>query len=386
MNRIDKTRLRKMGILSVALMLATNSIISGGLIKMKDDLGISLSTAEFLVPLSSIATVIFILLSEPITKKIGIKSCVSLGLFLVGLAGILPIISKSLPLVFISRLLLGSGIGLFNGHSASLINIFYEGDEASRLHGLRNSMEFMGQMVLLFISGILIRISWQLAFLSYTLAFILLIFFKRTVEDVRVKVSEERFRINIQTVFFMVFAGVMIMNTTAISIRFPLIATRSLGDGANINMYMLILPISGMVTGFFFGAINKRLRSKTILLGLITYLLANGLLGLLGENVYIYLLSMFILAFSQSLCTPYIFVEIARFTRSSSSRMVNNLIFVGCNLGGFLGGVYLNFIGRVFSIDSPTLAFLSFILIYGVFFLVFAYEYFSVRFARYRKY
>lgn len=53
---------------------------------------------------------------------------------------------------------MGAGVGLFNGHSANYINVFFEGDEASRLHGIRNSTEFIGQTILLFIAGLLIKI------------------------------------------------------------------------------------------------------------------------------------------------------------------------------------------------------------------------------------
>ena len=64
----NKHRFRKEGILSVSLILAVNAIISGALIFIKDDLGISLASAEFLVSLPSITTIIAILLSEPISE------------------------------------------------------------------------------------------------------------------------------------------------------------------------------------------------------------------------------------------------------------------------------------------------------------------------------
>ena len=143
----NKHRFRKEGILSVSLILAVNAIISGALIFIKDDLGISLASAEFLVSLPSITTIIAILLSEPISQKIGIKKCVSLGLFLVGTSAFLPIFIRTYPSVFISRLILGFGVGLYNGHAASLINIFYKGDEAASLHGIRNSFEYIGLML-----------------------------------------------------------------------------------------------------------------------------------------------------------------------------------------------------------------------------------------------
>lgn len=377
----NKHRFRKEGILSVSLILAVNAIISGALIFIKDDLGISLASAEFLLSLPSITTIIAILLSEPISQKIGIKKCVSLGLFLVGTSAFLPIFIRTYPSVFISRLILGFGVGLYNGHAASLINIFYKGDEAASLHGIRNSFEHIGLMLLLFIAGLIIKISWHYVFLTYTFAFLILIIFNLTVEDVvhPKTLAEEKFKITLQTIFFMVFAGVILMDTTAVTVRFSTIATANLGANANINMLTMIFPIFGMTTGFFFGKINRRLRSKTILLGLLLYIFKVLTLAIFGQNLYIYMICIALTAISQSLCFPYIFAEVARVTRSSSSRIVNNLIFVGSNIGGFLASSFLSIITLIFNLKSPTTAFMGFSVLYLGFFAVYFYEYLSVR-------
>ena len=381
MENSNKHRFRKEGILSVSLILAVNAIISGALIFIKDDLGISLASAEFLLSLPSITTIIAILLSEPISQKIGIKKCVSLGLFLVGTSAFLPIFIRTYPSVFISRLILGFGVGLYNGHAASLINIFYKGDEAASLHGIRNSFEHIGLMLLLFIAGLIIKISWHYVFLTYTFAFLILIIFNLTVEDVvhPKTLAEEKFKITLQTIFFMVFAGVILMDTTAVTVRFSTIATANLGPNANINMLTMIFPIFGMTTGFFFGKINRRLRSKTILLGLLLYIFKDLTLAIFGQNLYIYMICIALTAISQSLCFPYIFAEVARVTRSSSSRIVNNLIFVGSNIGGFLASSFLSIITLIFNLKSPTTAFMGFSVLYLGFFAVYFYEYLSVR-------
>ena len=381
MENSNKHRFRKEGILSVSLILAVNAIISGALIFIKDELGISLASAEFLLSLPSITTIIAILLSEPISQKIGIKKCVSLGLFLVGTSAFLPIFIRTYPSVFISRLILGFGVGLYNGHAASLINIFYKGDVAASLHGIRNSCEHIGLMLLLFIAGLIIKISWHYVFLTYTFAFLILIIFNLTVEDVvhPKTLAEEKFKITLQTIFFMVFAGVILMDTTAVTVRFSTIATANLGANANINMLTMIFPIFGMTTGFFFGKINRRLRSKTILLGLLLYIFKDLTLAIFGQNLYIYMICIALTAISQSLCFPYIFAEVARVTRSSSSRIVNNLIFVGSNIGGFLASSFLSIITLIFNIKSPTTAFMGFSVLYLGFFAVYFYEYLSVR-------
>ncbi|BFL71815.1 hypothetical protein [Anaerococcus nagyae] len=98
---------------------------------------------------------------------------------------------------------MGAGVGLFNGHSANYINIFFEGDEASKLHGIRNSTEFIGQTILLFIAGLLIKIKWTFSFLTYSLAFIVLFYFNKTIPDINIEEKENlgKFHFNKQIFF-----------------------------------------------------------------------------------------------------------------------------------------------------------------------------------------
>lgn len=367
----------QIAILTIALYVASNSVVSGTLVFMQRDFGISITNAESLITISSIATIVTIFLSEKITQKIGMKKCALIGLFLVGISSILPIINTSYPSVFISRLIMGAGVGLFNGHSANYINLFYEGDKAYKLHGIRNSTEFISQMVFLFIAGILIKIHWKYAFLVYFFAFFIMGYFNKIIPEVDIKDRSDlgKFTINRQIFFYVFFAAVMIMNVTALSVRFPTIATIQKGIAVDANLYMIILPMSGMIFGFLFGIINRILRQKTILLGLGLYVIVNLILAFFGNDMYIFLLCMVIVAFSQSLCIPYLFAEVSRFVKGSHARIANNLIFIGCNVGGFVAPFFLKGVNNILNTDSLTLAFTAFSLIYAVMLIINTYEY-----------
>ena len=367
----------QIAILTIALYVASNSVVSGTLVFMQRDFGISITNAESLITISSIATIVTIFLSEKITQKIGMKKCVLIGLFLVGISSILPIINTTYPSVFISRLIMGAGVGLFNGHSANYINVFYEGDQAYKLHGIRNSTEFISQMVFLFIAGILIKIHWKYAFLVYFFAFFIMGYFNKIIPEVDIKdrLDLGKFTINRQIFFYVFFAAVMIMNVTALSVRFPTIATIQKGIGVDANLYMIILPMSGMIFGFLFGIINRILRQKTILLGLGVYVIVNLILAFFGNDMYIFLLCMVIVAFSQSLCIPYLFSEVSRFVKGSHARIANNLIFIGCNVGGFVAPFFLKGVNNILNTDSLTLAFTAFSLIYAIMLIINTYEY-----------
>lgn len=369
---------KKVAIITLALYVAGNSVVSGTLVFMQKEYGISLTNAEFLITLSSITTIVTMFLSERITRAFGMKKCVSLGLSLVGLSSLLPVISGSYPSIIISRLIMGAGVGLFNGHSANYINVFYEGDQANKLHGIRLSGEFIGQMVLLFFAGLMIKIHWTYAFLAYFFAFIIMLNFNRVIPEVELELPEEsagKFKINKQILYYVFFSAMMIMNMTAISVRFPTIATLARGINVDVNMYLMILPISGMLFAYLFGFINQILREKTVIVGLTVYVIANLILAIFGYNMYVCLVAMVFLAFSQSLCTPYLFAEVARLVKGSQQRAANNLLFVGCNLGGFFAPLFLRGVNQIFSTTSLTLAFGTMSCIYLIMLIVNLREY-----------
>lgn len=151
MKALTKNKLKEAAILSMALITAGNSAISGILVFMQKEFALTREASEFVITLSSIATIISIALSESITRLIGMKKCVQLGTILVFISGIIPIIHTSYQTILLSRIILGFGIGLFNGHSANYISHLFEGDKASFLHGMRSSMEYIGQMALAFL-------------------------------------------------------------------------------------------------------------------------------------------------------------------------------------------------------------------------------------------
>lgn len=378
MKSLRNNRLREAAILSLALITAGNSAISGILVFMQKEFSLTREASEFVITLSSIATIISIALSESITRLIGMKKCVQLGTILVFISGIIPIIHTSYQTILLSRIILGFGIGLFNGHSANYISALFEGEKAAFLHGMRSSMEYIGQMALLLIAGFLIKIKWPLAFLCYTFSIFVFLFFSKYVEDIRPEERKGRFFINKQVIFYIFFAGVMIMNITSLSIRFPTIATLQKGMDANINAYMIIIPLSGMAAGFAFGYINRALGEKTILFALLNYILANMVVAFWGSNMYVFMAAMLISAASGSIAFPYIFAEAMRFARGSQNRIINNLIFIGCNIVGFISPAFLFIVNKIMGTESLTQAFLGFSLIYLFLFLVYFYEYIKV--------
>nr|WP_317851622.1 hypothetical protein [Lactobacillus johnsonii] len=84
-----------------------------------------------------------------------------IGLALVGICGTLPVIVNSFWLIFILRILLGFGIGIYNSLAVSLIMMIYENNKTklNRLLGFQNIMNDVGYIASAFIICYLVTLS-----------------------------------------------------------------------------------------------------------------------------------------------------------------------------------------------------------------------------------
>lgn len=359
---------QKFAILSISLILTSNSIISGSLVYIQEAFNLTRNEAEFIISLSSLAVMIFIFLAEYLAIFIGIKNTVLLGLFLVGFSGIIPLVFRTYPSIIISRFFLGAGLGLFNGHSANYINLLYhDNNERTKLHGLRNAFEFIGQIILFTLAGILVKVDYMYTFSLYTSAFLIFIFFKINVEDVKIEKEKAKINFDSNIFLFIIFAMLMILNGTAMLMRFPFVASQSRGIDVNVSFYLNFVPIVGMISAFLFTPINLKLREKTIFFGLGFFILANFLIVNFENNLLGFLFSILLLIFGQSMCMPYIFAEVPRFVKGHSSRIATNLIFIGCNIGVFLAPFFMKSMDKLINTNSLSKGFGSFVIIYFIF-------------------
>lgn len=369
----------KLAVLSASLMLMSASTINGALPYIKDQLGITQTQTELLSTLPNLSVVIFILLSSFIAEKIGIKTTVSIGLFLVGIGGSSPLFISQYSLLLLSRLLLGIGLGLFNSLAVSLISSLYEGNIRANLLGIRNSVESIGQSLLTMISGILLNIGWHYSFATYLFAFPLIFLFNIFVPEIQTKINEKdkndvnqtKEKLNPEIYFLVIFAMISVMNIYAVTVRFSSIATEINGPGYNASNLLAMMPILGIIAGFLFGFIHKFFGDKMIYLGVIIFILVNLLIGFSNGNFFVLLSGLFLSGIPTAWCFPYIYNSLSKITHSEKSlNLSTSLILVGCNIGGFIAPLLMQLIQKVTNSNSLTAPFPIFALLFIFIFII----------------
>lgn len=344
----QKSLLQKGAILSISLMLTSSQAINGVIPQMKQSLGISQSQSELLGTAPSITVILFILLSSYFAKRIGMKKTIILGLLLAGIGGIIPVFTATFQTVLISRVILGAGLGLYNSLAVTYISSLYSGNTRATLLGIRNSMEALGQTILIFLAGVLVNINWTASFLVYAIAFPVALLFALKVPEIRDENSDipenhVKEKMNPMVFALVLFAILLVMNSIAISVRFASIATEIKGVNFNASNYLALMPILGILAGFMFGPINKWIGKGTLYLGIIFFIISNLLIAVSNGNMTFLLTGLFLSSITGSWCFPFIFSNLDKVTTKDTINFATSLIFIGCNIGNFIAPIAMQF-------------------------------------------
>lgn len=361
----QKSLLQKGAILSISLMLTSSQAINGVIPQMKQSFGISQSQSELLGTTPSITVILFILLSSYFAKRIGMKKTIILGLLLAGIGGIIPVFTATFQTVLISRVILGAGLGLYNSLAVTYLSSLYSGNTRATLLGIRNSMEALGQTILIFLAGVLVNINWTASFLVYAIAFPVALLFALKVPEIRNEnsdIPENHVKEKMNPVIFalVLFAILLVMNSIAISVRFASIATEIKGVNFNASNYLALMPILGILAGFMFGPINKWIGKGTLYLGIIFFIISNLLIAVSNGNMTFLLTGLFLSSITVSWCFPFIFSNLDKVTTKNTINFATSLIFIGCNIGNFIAPIAMQlaqFLTRSTNLTAPFFVF-----------------------------
>ncbi|KFF30550.1 MFS transporter [Bifidobacterium bombi] len=384
----SESALTKSAVLGISLILTSAPAINGALPAMRHDLNIGTSQNELLSTIPSLAVIVFIILSGFVERWLGTKKTIFISMILAGLGGIGPMFLSSYPLIFISRLLLGCGLGLYNSLAVNIISQLYQGDTRATLLGFRGSMENIGQCVLTVLAGLLLSLGWHWSYAIYLLAFPLAIFFYMVVpepakDDETLSVEEKTKAADSDEgngnkidprmdhlhpfvwvlVLFSVF---MVLDSLCSTLRFPSISVGIKGEGYNASFFLSLMPILGILAGLVFGYLNRKIGIAVLYIGIALYVVGNVLMAMSAHNFAFALIGMMIIGIPGAWCFPYIYTTIGEIMTPRMGTLATSLILIGCNIGNFISPLYMGLVGKLFGTDSLTAPFIVLAVVFAL--------------------
>ena len=370
--------LEKMSLLGLSLLLISAFSISTALPPMLDYYSPTFSAAqvELLVSVPSFSVVAMLLLNSFIDKWLSDRQLIVTGLLLLSSAGIFPFFVQAYPLVLLSRIAFGMGIGLINAKAIAIISQRYQGKERVQMLGIRGSMELIGGASCSLLVGQLLKIHWTFAFLIYGFGFVILIMyllFVPTMEQVEKKQITKRKQVLNKKDLGMILgmallAGFVICINSSISLRAPLfqVAGKTIESGQSALVLSLEQGI-GIVAGLSFASLIGHFKNR--LLPIVMFLLAVCLFGMsVASNLPILILSSVGVGFFYSIILTIIFNRLSESIARNLLNKATAYVLLGCNLGSALSPYVLKLLALIspsFSWIFLAYATVSFLLFLG---------------------
>lgn len=349
----------KFAILSISIFLMSHLAIAPAIPKLFEiyngaDKNIGLASVESLVTIPAMMITIFVILSNFVVAYLGKKNTILLGLFLILVSGVLPFFVTNFKIVFICRLLLGVGIGLYNALSISIISDYYEKEERASMIGMRTAFLNIGKALTTFIAGYALLIGANYTFLVYLLVIPVFIFFYIAVpkkENVTKKVkSSVTFNLEILILMFITFfVGISYIGAT-IKIPTLLITKYSLATETSSNL-LTILALSGIIIGFIFGKLTKIFEQKTMLIMIVTMAIGNIIFTLTNNLIVLYVGAILIGASFVGVMSS-VFYYIAKYYENKFITFITSLCITAGNIGVILTPVVLTKLPEKFGLET----------------------------------
>ena len=370
--------LEKISLLGLSLLLISAFSISTALPPMLDYYSptYNASQVELLVSVPSFSVVAMLLLNPLVDKWLNDRQLIMTGLILLSSAGIFPFFVQLYPLVLLSRLIFGMGIGLINAKAISIISQRYQGKERVQMLGIRGSVELIGRASCSLLVGQLLKIHWTLAFLIYGFGFIILAMYllfvppmEQTEKKEAQKSKQGLDKKDLAMILGMaLLAGFVICINSSISLRVPLfqIDGKTIASGQSALVLSLEQGI-GIVAGLSFASLIGHIKHR--LLPMALFCLSTCLLGIsLANNLLILILSSVGVGFFYNIVLTIIFNRLSERVTRNLLNKATAYVLLGCNLGSAVSPYVLKLLALVspsFSWIFLAYAVVSFLLFLG---------------------
>ena len=327
---------------------------------MKDLPNQSQASIELLMSVTSFGILLFILLSNFLTRLIGNKKTLVLGVAIAVIAGVIPMFTENYAVLLASRFMFGAGVGLFNSLAISLISIYYEGKERDRLIGFENAAAAAATTIFTWLVGYLMSFGWHMTLGVYALGVIPLIMFGLFVSDktptvtgaATSTVSTQKPKLNATMIGYGIFMFILFVTYFGMTVKIaPLFEQAGYGTAAEASLISGISAATGFVAGVIFGSIKQILGRYMIGLGTLAGAVMVLVLSM-SRNLILSGVAIAVYGLAFGMAVPAIYSAVAAKTDEASQNLGSTILLVAVNMGVFLSPYVFQLIASAFGDTS----------------------------------
>lgn len=314
---------------------------------------------QFIVSIPALFIIITNLVFLPISRRFSTRSIAIVALLLYIVSGTGCFWIENLSSLLLLRALLGISVGLIMPLSTGLFAYYYPPEQQARLMGLSAAMNQMGGVVATLLAGLLATISWNYAFLVYSMgliAFVMVLLWlpaeKIGSENKRGKSFEPKqlLKFHPSVIGMLLLMAIFFVYPTNFAI------TASNGLGLNIQTITLImvgLDVVAFFAGLVFGRLMQAARKPMKYVAPIGFLLGYTLLLDTHSTATTLLGSLFI-GIANGIGVPYLLTIASIKGGKNAATTVMPLLSAALYAGQFLSPIVVTPLSRYAFTASDT--------------------------------
>lgn len=339
--------LKLIALLSVALVVNSAPAISANIPEItKSFPEINPIYVGLLTTIPSFFLSIGVFLTSVLEKYIGKKQTILTGLMIVGIFGTLPAwYQGSFAWLFLSRCLLGLGIGLFNRLLIQMISHVFQKDnqKKARALGLESACEGLGGIFMTLAVGQLVKMNWEISFIIYAFAMVSFLFVLLVIPNERLNTRpvEDKLDVSItkgrklKSILLggILFCIVLLFINYNLQIT-PLLIEQGIGNATNGSHMIAAIATGAFLAGNVFGITYRYLQRwllpiATIIAGMSIFLTN------LSTSAFFTLVCSLVLGFAFRHIMPY-FMHTFTTGGEAVAKFGTTVVLVAYNLGATL--------------------------------------------------
>lgn len=355
------TPLLKYAILSLSLLtIVSTTAVSPALAEIASYFSSSdIYLVQLVVVLHAFAIVPSLGAAIWLSERFSRKRVLLIGLLIFTISGVLGGFVSNIYVLLSFRLSLGVGLGMVIPFSTSLIADYFEDAEKQTMMGLSSSLNMLGGMFALILSGYMTLVSWRLPFVIYLCGLpVFFLILKALPDDHRkegkTEVTHARFPIHVYQVAF-----IMLLFSTLFFILTPTMAlflkNSGLGDSRMAGFAIAFTTCLGALSGFVLPRTLK-LTGKFFL----PVMLAITSMGFLFLHFSTFMGMVFVgsalIGFSNRSMYPIFFHKATQGVPAQYSARATAIVTATIYIGQFLAPLFQRLVGTVF--HDPSARFL----------------------------
>jgi MFS family permease len=316
---------------------------------------VSPQTIQMVVTVPSLLIMVSTLICGVLSRSIGKKKLVIIGMLLFGIGGVTPAFYGGIIFILIMRGVFGVGVGFLLPLSQALVADYFEGRDRDVFMGYSSSNAAVFGIVFTLLGGFLCDIYWRYTFYAHLLVVPAFLIVLAKMPEPAKQRETERLKpagLTVRSWFYIsiYFVYNIVMFCFITDLAFVISADK-IGNAGTAGVVMTFSSVGGIIAGIILGWVTKLFRDYAIVFALI-FLAVGSILLLFVQTAPMFMLAYALWGLGFGTFNPLIILEVMGSVAKSATAFAVAVLTSAMGIGQFISPMFYSLLHNLFGFEG----------------------------------